>query len=114
LAPADASPSAKRYDSIFSLKTAFLKAGGQCWEWKLDSYVGKYIGDEVIAADCDNKTRIIFYRKNANVLKDALRNAELSRSIGYKVNILVGPNWMINSDQVNLVYRKLGGTLITR
>ena len=114
LVPAVASPTAKRYNTITSLKTAFVNAGGQCWEWKIDSYVTKTLGGREIYADCDKYTRIVFYKDDANVLKDALNSAKHSRSLGLKINILVGPNWMINSDQVKLVYKKLGGTLITR
>ena len=112
--PAGAGLEARKYTSITSLKAAFVKAGGQCWEWKIDTEATRASGEDAVYADCDGKTRIVFHRKEQNVLKRALESAKLYRSLKFKINMLVGPNWMINSDQVKLVHKKLGGTLITR
>jgi hypothetical protein len=35
-------------------------------------------------------------------------------SLGFKTSFLFGGNWFINSDQVEAVYPKMGGTLMTR
>ena len=101
---------AQSYSSLIALKTAFVKSGGQCWEWSRN----KQMFDDFINADCDQKTVLIFYLKKTNTMAEALRMAKTYRSLEFKVNLLVGPNWIINSDQVNLVSKKLGGTLITR
>jgi hypothetical protein len=114
ITPADASPVAKKYKSIASLKAAFIDAGGQCWEWKIDAPATEAFLANTVYADCDAETRLIFYKKKTNVLKESLESAKLYRSLRFKINMLVGPNWVINSDQVKLVQKKLGGTLITR
>jgi hypothetical protein len=100
---------AKRYSSIFALKTEFVKAGGQCWEWKTNDPIFPWS-----TADCDKNTVLIFFPKQFNTMKEALKTAKVYRSLDFKVNLLVGPNWIINSDQVRLVRKKMGGTLITR
>jgi hypothetical protein len=104
-----ASKEAKRYSSIFALKTEFVKAGGQCWEWKTNDPIFAWS-----TADCDKNTVLIFFPKQFNTMNEALKTAKLHRDLGVKVNLLVGPNWIINSDQVRLVRKKMGGTLITR
>ena len=101
---------AQSYSSLIALKTAFVKNGGQCWEWSRN----QQFFAEFVTADCDQKTVLIHYLKKANTLTEALKMAKTYRSMGFKVNLLVGPNWIINSDQVVLVSKKLGGTLITR
>ena len=101
---------AQSYSSIVALKTAFVKSGGQCWEWSRNAQ----IFPEFINADCDQKTVLIYYLKKTNTMAEALRMAKTYRSLNFKINLLVGPNWIINSDQVVLVSKKLGGTLITR
>ena len=99
----------KSYSSIYVLKKEFEKAGGQCWEWSKNDQLFAWV-----TGDCDKNTVLIFYPKKTNTLADALQMAKTYRSIKVKVNLLVGPNWIINSDQVNIVRKKLGGTLITR
>lgn len=100
----------KKYSSISALKSDFVKTGGQCWEWKRNP---KMFEDQ-ITADCDKKTVLIYFLKEVNTLNRALSMATTYRSLGFPVNLLVGPNWIINSDQVKIVSKKLGGTLITR
>jgi hypothetical protein len=101
---------AQSYPSIIALKSAFVKSGGQCWEWSRNAQMFP----EFINADCDEKTVLIYYLRKTNTMTEALRMAKSYRSLGFKINLLVGPNWIINSDQVVLVSKKLGGTLITR
>jgi hypothetical protein len=101
---------AQSYPSLNALKTAFVKSGGQCWEWSRN----QQFFAEFVTADCDQKTVLIHYLKKTNTLTEALKMAKTYRSMGFKVNLLVGPNWIVNSDQVVLVSKKLGGTLITR
>lgn len=100
---------AKKYSSIYALKSDFVKAGGQCWEWEMDK---KFF--DFLTASCDANTRLVYYPKYANTMTEALNLARTTREMKYRVNILVGPNWIINSDQVQLVSKKMGGTLITR
>lgn len=100
----------KKYSSISALKTDFVKAGGQCWEWKRNTKMF----EEFITADCDKKTVLIYYLKEVNTLNQALSMATTYRSLDFPINLLVGPNWIINSDQVKIVNKTLGGTLITR
>jgi hypothetical protein len=100
---------AKKYPSIYALKSDFVKAGAQCWEWERNKQFFEHL-----TADCDSKTKLIYYPKQTNTMTEALRMATTYREFKWKVNLLVGPNWIINSDQVRLVSKKLGGTLITR
>ncbi len=47
-------------------------------------------------------------------MEHALGFANFQRELKNEVSLLVGRNWMINSDQVAIVAEELGGTLITR
>lgn len=99
----------KSYKSLTDLKTSFVKAGGQCWEWRVNPRLEDRTG-----GDCDKMTTIIFFTRKTDTLAEALNFAKFERSSNFQVHLLVGPNWMINSDQVKSVYKKMGGTLITR
>jgi len=97
------------YESLESLRDAFVKSGGQCWEWKVNE---PYKSQST--ADCDSKTVLILFAEGTDALKEAISFADFNRNLSFKVNLLVGENWMINSDQVTLVAEEMGGTLITR
>lgn len=99
----------KSYKTINEFKQAFVNAGGQCWEWKRDPDISGQSG-----GTCDKLTTLVFYTKKTDTLAQAIEFAKVERSLGFKVHLIVGPNWMVNSDQVKYVHRKLGGTLMTR
>jgi len=104
----------KEYSSVVDLRDAFVKAGGQCWEWKLNDPVKAQVPSHKEDADCDQKTVLIVFADGVSAQEEALQFASTLRSLKFRVNVLVGKNWMINSDQVTKVYAQMGGTLITR
>lgn len=106
--------STNKFATIQDLRDAFVKAGAQCWEFKEERILPQIKTTHKASASCDQKSRLIIYTENTDSMQQALDFAKFMRSLDYKLNILVGDNWFINSDQVTLVSEKMGGTLITR
>jgi hypothetical protein len=101
------------FETLEEFKSAFVRAGGQCWGWTIEEIPSDYRGLLGRGA-CDDKTVLMLFVKDYDVMKDALtvRKGLLSLEMG--VSLLVGDNWLLNSDQVQSVHNKMGGTLITR
>jgi hypothetical protein len=102
-----------RFSTLEELKQAFINAGGQCWDW-VENEVPAEITKTYATGDCDAKTVLTIYKDGVNVQEYALGFRKFVIDLKFKVNLLVGDNWMINSDQVSTVYPKMGGTLMTR
>ena len=113
----ESSPSANekpiRFETLEELKEAFVEAGGQCWGWRLATHPDELV-DTVGKGDCDSKTVLIVYKDYVDVEQSSLDARRHFESLGYKTSFLFGDNWFINSDQVEIVYPKMGGTLMTR
>ena len=102
-----------RFKSLEDFKKAFENAGGQCWGWNVEP-LSKGFSQLLARGNCDDKTVLLLYTDGYDVKSYALEFRKTTLSLGFKVSLLVGENWMINSDQATKVHRKLGGTLITR
>jgi len=102
-----------RFESLEELKGAFVEAGGQCWGWRLATHPDELV-DIVGKGDCDSKTVLIVYKDYIDVEQSALGTRRHLESLGLKISFLFGDNWFINSDQVEIVHPKMGGTLMTR
>ncbi len=102
-----------RFESLEELKEAFVEAGGQCWGWRLATHPDE-LEDTKGKGDCDSKTVLIVYKDYVDVEQNALIGRRHNEGLGFKTSYLFGDNWFINSDQVEAVYPKLGGTLMTR
>ena len=105
-------PKENKFSSLADLKQAFVDAGGQCWGWELVNV--NDFKNKIGQGECDSKTVLILYKDNVNTLDEAVRFRSFLIDLKFKVNLLFGDNWMINSDQVSTVYPKMGGTLMTR
>jgi len=105
-------PKENKYSSLTDLKQAFIDAGGQCWGWELVNIDD--FKDRIGQGECDSKTVLILYKDNVNTREGAVSFRSFLLGLKFKVNLLFGDNWMINSDQVEIVYPKMGGTLMTR
>lgn len=108
------SNSTKSYESIDELKSAFIAAGGQCWEWKLKNSGQSADKNIKSAADCDRSTVLVIYKDEMKTEQSSLQHAKLVRNMGLVPHVLFGGNWMINSDQVVNIQKIFGGTLVTR
>jgi hypothetical protein len=104
----------KEFSSIEELRDAFVSAGGQCWEWKKYDPVKDRITTHKGTAECDKNTVLVLFSDGVSSQNEGLDFASQMRSLNFEVNVLVGANWMINSDQAAKVYPQMGGTLITR
>lgn len=107
-------PKENKFSSLADLKQAFVDAGGQCWGWKEDLSVPLEEFGWIGKGECDSKTILILYEDGVSVEEDALNTRKHNEFIGFKTSLLFGENWKINSDQVEIVYPKMGGTLMTR
>ena len=106
-------PKENRFSSLAELKQAFIDAGGQCWDW-VESAIPKEIPSEAGHGECDSEGVLILYKDGVNSRDQAIAFRSFLVSLKFKVHVLFGDNWMINSDQVEIVYPKMGGTLMTR
>ena len=102
-----------RFENLEELKEAFVEAGGQCWGWRLATLPGE-LEDTIGKGDCDSKTVLIVYEDYIDVEQEAINSRRHNEGLGFKTSYLFGGNWFINSDQVEVVYPKMGGTLMTR
>jgi hypothetical protein len=102
-----------RFESLEELKETFVEAGGQCWGLRLATHPDELI-DTIGKGDCDSKTVLIVYKDYIDVEQLAINFRRHNESLGFKTSFLFGGNWFINSDQVEVVYPKMGGTLMTR
>jgi hypothetical protein len=105
-------PKVNKFSSLTDLKQAFVDAGGQCWGWELVNV--NDFKNKIGQGECDSKTVLILYKDNVNTLDEAVRFRSFLLDLKFKVNLLFGDNWMINTDQVEIAYPKMGGTLMTR
>ena len=101
------------FETLEEFKSAFVGAGGQCWSWTIEDIPDDYNG-LLGRGVCDDKTALMLYVKDYAVLEDALTLRKSLLSLEMGVSLLVGDNWLLNSDQVQSVHKKMGGTLITR
>jgi hypothetical protein len=102
-----------RFESLEELKEAFVEAGGQCWGWRLATHPDE-LEDTIGKGDCDSKTVLIVFKDYIDVEQQAINGRGHNEGLGFKTSYLFGDNWFINSDQVEIVYPKMGGTLMTR
>ena len=104
----------KEYTSIEALRDDFVKSGAQCWEWENEKIIEEFKETHKARATCDQRTVLILYTDKEDPMENALGLANFQRELGSEVSLLVGKNWMINSDQAAIAAEGLGGTLITR
>ena len=107
-------PKDNKISSLEELKQAFTNAGGQCWDWMVDNSVPLAKFHWIGKGDCDSRTVLIVYEDGVNVMEEALLIRKTNKSLGFTTSYLIGDNWTVSSDQVEIVYPKMGGTLMTR
>ncbi len=103
-----------RFESLEELKAAFVEAGGQCWGWRIDNSAPLEEFGWIGKGDCDSSTVLIVYADGVDVMAEAMMVRNTNINLGLKTSYLIGDNWTINSDQIQTVYPKMGGTLMTR
>jgi hypothetical protein len=96
------------FDDISQLKQAFEKAGGSCLQWNESNKVTSALQ----SGDCNSETVLMLFGSSEEALERAEDLRDMSLSFGFEPNLLVGENWLINSNQVESVQPAMGGTLI--
>jgi hypothetical protein len=97
-APTPTTPAAPRYASVIALRDAVVKAGYPCPSWNLQE--GPQYAKEVGACSDDDVFSV--YATDADV------QSQLQMSKAAGINLLVGPNWMINIPPQYLVRVQAG------
>lgn len=95
------------YGAVEDLRAAFVDAGGVCNDWKQQNQV-------TVAAQsgqCGGETVLSTFTTTADRDKMVATIKAISPD---SLTLLVGPNWVINSSQVDKVYKTLGGTLVSK
>jgi hypothetical protein len=105
-------PTAQRYATVEALKDAAVGAGYYCATW---------VEDDVIPFAAESGTCSDASTVNPDVFATFAKQADMDETlpvfeskVGVGGALLVGPNWIINADDVPSVTRlaaKLGGTL---
>ncbi|MFC0678320.1 hypothetical protein ACFFGH_10760 [Lysobacter korlensis] len=92
------------YGSVEELRDAYVDAGGSCDAWVQENRV-------TLAAesgDCNDSTVLMTFISESN--RDEL--VATQKEMGFEVSLLVGPNWIVNADDIETVQETLGGTLV--
>ena len=96
------------YDTIDELRDAFVAAGGSCPSWEQTN--------EVVAAlqsgNCSRTTVLSLYGSTDAASSAALALKNLLLGYELEINLLLGPNWIVNSPEVELIHSEMGGTLL--
>lgn len=103
-APADGGT----FATVEALRDTYVEAGGRCDEWDQSNIVTA----AAESADCDADTVLSTYTSVAD--RDGIVNylKEYGEGIG-GVTLLVGGNWIINSEDAREVQPGLGGIVVT-
>ncbi|WP_423058724.1 hypothetical protein [Brevibacterium linens] len=96
------------YDDINALRDAFIKAGGDCEEWDESNQV---LG-AAQSGDCGTSTVLSVYLTHDAVQQ---RIADTKDSIFGAAGgeWLTGENWVINTDDVRSLQKKMGGQIVS-
>lgn len=100
-------PGPVEYGAVSELKDAFITAGGECGTWEQTNQVRL----AAQSGTCGPKSVLSTYSTKAD-LDEMVSTLKAFSPDGY--SLLIGPNWAINSPQVESIYKKLGGTLATK
>lgn len=96
------------YNTIDELRDAFVEAGGSCPSWEQTN--------EVVAAlqsgNCSLSTVLSLYGSTDAASSAALALKNLLLGYELEINLLLGPNWIVNSPEVELIRSEMGGTLL--
>jgi hypothetical protein len=107
--PSATFPGAVTYTSVEELRDHLVGAGGQCSDFTAYAIVGAELG----AGSCNRGNTVLSVFKTQPArdhIVDGLRQSQAESKLGNVV--LVGPNWIINSDRetIEKVGPALGGT----
>lgn len=96
------------YDDVEALRDAFVKAGGSCDDWNLSNKVN----GAAQSGECGTDTVLSTYLTH-DAVQD--RIAETKESIFGEMGgeWLTGENWVINTDDVRGIQKKMGGTIVS-
>jgi len=104
LTPSPAEPP-KTYATVVELKDAFVKAGGECPDW----VQGDRITNAAQSGDCSSSTVLSIYLSEAK-RDETIANLKNLSDLG--VHLLVGENWIINTEDPETYADLLGGTVV--
>jgi hypothetical protein len=98
------------YSLVSDLRDAYESAGFDCPEWDQSN--------QVTAASesgtCDSSTVLMVFDDEASATSQAKSLASLVRSFGSTPSIAYGANWVVNTDQAEIVAKELHGSLISK
>lgn len=106
--PAPTKVMAVSYSSVTDLKTAYVKAGGKCPSWDQNNVVQT----AAESGDCSDSTVLSTYADEGSKT-DAVTALKGFATSDVPAVFLVGPNWIVNSEDAKAVAKKLGGTIVT-
>jgi hypothetical protein len=101
--------STRSYADIDQLLDAFNKAGGNCSDWVQDNRVSAALQ----SGTCDSNTVLMLFGSKEEATERALEIKNTMKSFDLVPNLLLGENWLINSEQVDSIAPKLSGILIS-
>jgi hypothetical protein len=107
-AAAGANSANRTYSSVESLKDAYVSAGGDCADWT---------EDDVVAAakesgNCGSSGVLMIFSSHSEAVATAKAISETLASFNISRSLLVGPNWVLNVEDAEVVQSKLGGDLL--
>ncbi|MDN5895735.1 MAG: hypothetical protein L0H93_17135 [Nocardioides sp.] len=96
------------YDDVEALRDAYLNAGGRCDDWNQSNEVD----GAAQSGECGMNTVLSTYLTH-DAVQD--RIAETKDSIFGEMGgeWLTGENWVINTDDVRDIQKKMGGTIVS-
>jgi hypothetical protein len=92
------------YDSVEALRDAYTAAGGKCDNWVQDDVVR----GSTESGRCGSEGQggmLSIYPTTAS------RDSIVKGAKRFEHNFLIGPNWIINDDNVEKLRTQLGGTI---
>ncbi len=96
------------YNTIDELRDAFVEAGGSCPSWEQTNEVVPALQ----SGNCSLTTVLSLYGSTDAASSAALSLKNLLLSYELEVHLLLGPNWIINSPEVELIHSEMGGMLV--
>jgi hypothetical protein len=98
----------RTYSSVESLKDAYVSAGGGCGDWTEDDVVASALE----SGNCGSSGVLMIFSTRSEALATANAISETLASFDISHPILVGPNWVLNVEDAELVQPVLGGDLV--
>ncbi|MCS4593545.1 hypothetical protein KTJ89_11190 [Brevibacterium sediminis] len=101
-------PSGGSYNDVEALRDAFVKAGGECEEWK---QTDKVLG-AAQSGECGTNTVLSTYLTH-DAVQDRIASTKDSIFGAMGDDWLTGENWIINGGNIDELQKKMGGQIVS-